>query len=110
METSKMKNMIVLRNPPSNLIEEAIIILKSNKKVQELKYIESRKINQQNMAKEKDYIIKEAESVITNYISKIENKDERKNYIKFEKKYKTLKKYSIIATIMLIVLIIKIII
>ena len=33
METSKLKNMVVLRNLPSNIVEEAIIILKTNKKV-----------------------------------------------------------------------------
>ena len=33
MEESKLKNMVVLKNLPSNLIEEVIVILKSNKKV-----------------------------------------------------------------------------
>ena len=28
METSKMKNMVVLKNLPSNMIEEAIVIFK----------------------------------------------------------------------------------
>ena len=78
MEISKMKNMIILKNPPSNLVEEAIIILKSNRKVQELKYTEIKKNNQSNNLKEKDYIIKEAESVISNYISKVENKEKQK--------------------------------
>ena len=32
MEESKLKNMVVLKNLPSNLVEEAIIVLKSNKK------------------------------------------------------------------------------
>ena len=36
METSNMKNMVVLKNLPSNLVEEAIIILKSSKKVKKL--------------------------------------------------------------------------
>ena len=31
MEKSQMKNMVILKNLPSNLIEEAIVILKSNK-------------------------------------------------------------------------------
>ena len=30
METSKMKNMVVLKNLPSNMIEEAIVIFKEN--------------------------------------------------------------------------------
>ena len=106
METSNMKNMIILKNPPSNLVEEAIIILKSNKKVQELKYIENKKVINKEALKEKDYIIKEAESVISNYISKIEDKNKRK--INIEKKYNKLRKYSITATIMLIIALIKI--
>ena len=40
METSNMKNMVVLRNLPSNLVEEAIVILKSSKKVRKLEKIE----------------------------------------------------------------------
>ena len=33
METSKMKNMVVLKNLPSNMIEEAIVIFKENSKI-----------------------------------------------------------------------------
>ena len=40
METSNMKNMVILKNLPSNLVEEAIVILKSNKKVKKLEKIE----------------------------------------------------------------------
>ena len=40
METSKLKNMVVLRNLPSNLVDEAIIVLKSNKKIKKLEKIE----------------------------------------------------------------------
>lgn len=32
METSNMKNIVVLKNLPSNIVEEAIVILKGNKK------------------------------------------------------------------------------
>ena len=35
METSKLKNMVVLKSVPSNIIEEAIIVLKKNIKVKE---------------------------------------------------------------------------
>ena len=40
METGTMKNMIILKNLPSNLVEEAIVILKSSKKVKKLEKIE----------------------------------------------------------------------
>ena len=32
METSNLKNMVVLKNLPSNIVDEAIIVLKANKK------------------------------------------------------------------------------
>ena len=33
MESSDMKNMVVLKNLPSNMVEEAIIIFKENQRV-----------------------------------------------------------------------------
>ena len=70
METSKMKNMVVLKNLPSNLVEEAIVILKSSKKVKKLEKIEkNKKINKnETVKKEKDYILKEAEMLVNSYI------------------------------------------
>lgn len=43
METSNMKNMVILKNLPSNLVEEAIVILKSSKKVRKLEKIEKKR-------------------------------------------------------------------
>lgn len=43
---SDMKNMIVLKNLPSNLVEEAIIILKENNKIHKYQTISS---NEENM-------------------------------------------------------------
>ena len=40
MEVSNMKNIVVLKNLPSNIVEEAIIILKTNKEAKRLEYIE----------------------------------------------------------------------
>ena len=57
MESSNMKNMVILKNLPSNLVEEAIIILKSNKKAKKLEKIDkNNKIEKnENTAKEKLY-------------------------------------------------------
>ena len=76
METSNLKNMVVLKNLPSNIVDEAIIVLKANKKTKKLQKIENKKIleNQENK-KDKEYILKEAEMIVNNYISKIENKE-----------------------------------
>lgn len=105
MESSKLKNMVVLRNLPSNIVDEAIIVLKTNKKVKKLQKIEkSKKIqNNENVKKDKEYILKEAEMLVNNYISKIENTDKKEIFNKNSKeKYNKLKKYSIIVTIMCI--------
>ena len=40
MESSNMKNIVVLKNLPSNMVEEAIIILKETQRVKEKEFIE----------------------------------------------------------------------
>lgn len=103
MEVSNMKNIIVLKNLPSNIVEEAIVILKTNKEAKKLEYIEKNsKVNINSEKKTKEYMVREAESVISSYISKIEkNRNEKIPNLNMEKKYKKLKIYSIIASIML---------
>ena len=103
MEASKLKNMVVLKNLPSNIIDEAIIILKGNQRVKKLQKIEQSKKVQGNesVKKDKEYILKEAEMLVNNYISKIENKDKKNIFNKDAKeKYNKLKKYAIVMTIM----------
>ena len=62
METSNMKNMVVLKNLPSNLVEEAIVILKSSKKAKKLEKIQKNHNvpKGQDKKREKDYVLKEA--------------------------------------------------
>jgi len=86
-----MKNMVILKNLPSNIIEEAFVILKPNKKIKPIKPVES------NLNREEDYIVKEAENVISNYITNVENETKIKsNHIKkLESKYNRLKKLTI---------------
>ena len=106
METSNLKNMVVLKNLPSNIVDEAIIVLKANKKTKKLQKIENKKIleNQENK-KDKEYILKEAEMIVNNYISKIENKENDKIVISKDTdgKYKKLKKYAIATTLLCII-------
>ena len=101
METSKLKNMVVLRNLPSNLVDEAIIVLKSNKKIKKLEKIEkNRGTSLEKTKKDKEYILKEAEMIVNEYMSKIENKDKKEIFNKEAKiKYKILRKYAIVTTI-----------
>ena len=43
MEKSKMKNIVILKNLPSNLIEEAFVVVKSRKVARNLEYIDGKK-------------------------------------------------------------------
>lgn len=107
MSTESMKNMVVLKNLPSNIVDEAIVILKPNVKLKSLDLVENKK-ESKNVKNEKEqnskkYIINEAEMVLSNYLNKIEN--EKKNIAriskKIENKYKRVRGISIVLGIML---------
>ena len=100
---NKMKNIVVLKNLPSNLVEEAFVILKSRKNVKTLEYIDKKENRKIDDANKNEYIIREAESVISNYISLMEKKDKKEDNKKLNRKYKRLKVYSIIVTLFLAV-------
>jgi hypothetical protein len=135
MKTDVMKNVIILKNLPSNLIDEAIVIVKDKKKIKDINYSEfikdggekfSSSVNRQTSnrviqgyMKEEDlkkledtkkedrkYVIKEAEIVVTNYLSKIDNKMPEKRIKRLEKSYKRAKKMSIILGIISVISII----
>ena len=75
MEPKIMKNMVILRDLPSNIVEEAFIIFKDNVKIHKKEKVEKNKIiGKGEKPKSKDYMIKEAEIVIQEYISRIEKK------------------------------------
>lgn len=111
MTNSNLKNIVVLNNLPSNLIEEAIIVLKSSKYIKRLELIDMKSSMAYKSNKEKsDYVIKEAENIVCNYIAKLEkNQNVKKSDINIEKKYKNIKIYSIIISFLLIICITKII-
>lgn len=111
MEKGQMKNIVVLKNLPSNLVDEAIVILKPNKVARKLEYIdkkETKETKEKSTKKqnEKDYIIREVESVISNYIDKIEEKEKNNKKFLKDQRHKTLQIYSIVATIGLILFLI----
>lgn len=106
-----LKNIVVLKDLPSNIVEEAIIILKGDKKKIEClkKQIKNDAIKKQTKSidKPKDYIVKEAQMVISNYISNIENqkvlKNNKKNNSKLEKRYKLMKIATVVMFIALVI-------
>lgn len=88
---SDMKNMIVLKNLPSNLVEEAIVILKENNKIHKYQTISPNEQNLEEEEKEQTgYIVKDAEMVIKSYLDRIENNSPKKERTikKLEKRYK----------------------
>ena len=99
MDISKMKNMVVLKNLPSNIVDEAYVVLKSSKKAKKLEKIENfkNKNKEDETSKNKEYVVKEAELLIEDYINKVEDIDNslemnssfKKHNIK-NKKYKRL--------------------
>lgn len=107
MEASKMKNMVVLKNLPSNLVEEAIVILKSGKKVKKLEKIEKNKRTENNNTTERmnqDYVLKEAEMLVANYITSLEKQENKTIKItNTNKKYKRLKQYAYISSFIIFI-------
>ena len=102
METSKMKNMVVLKNLPSDMIEEAIVIFKENSKIKAKDVINKSNQLSQVQGKSKDIIFKEAEMLVNDYVKRVESSKNRKI---FDKKIndKFLKKYSVVITILFII-------
>ena len=90
MNASKMKDMILIKDLPSNIVKEAYIVLKPHIKLKQK--IE----NLNNNLKEQYpvYIVKEAENVISNYLSELENSKKIRNLEveKIKKKYGNLKR------------------
>lgn len=120
MNTENIKNVIILKNLPSNLIDEAIVVIKNKKKVKDInmsnlikdggenfsafdekqgkskiiqgymKEEDLRKI-EKNKKEDRKYVIKEAELVVFNYINKIEKPSSDRKMKKLERDYKRIK-------------------
>ena len=101
MEDIDLKNMIILKDLPSNIVKEAYVVFKSNKMIKKFQ-----KINKKNETKQIDldsednqYAIKEAEMLVLDYIEKVEKSE--KEVILNSKINKKLKKYAYIASIIM---------
>lgn len=107
MKETNLKNMVVLKNFPSNIVEEAIVILKDNKNIRKTQTVDFNKEmgNSSKRKEEKDYLIKEAEMLINEYSYKVEEdsaKEEMKIKNNIQKRYRRLKIYSCIISILII--------
>lgn len=87
MDIGQMKNIVVLKNLPSNIVDEAIMVLKPNKKVKNIQYIKRSEEKEKVQKPESGYIVKEAEMLISNYLKEIEESRNLKKTNNWEKKY-----------------------
>lgn len=107
MGQNGLKNMIVLKDFQSNIVEEAIIILKRNINIKENKKTEKSKESENKglkTEKKNDYILKEAEMLISNYVSKLEKNKKDKEILqnKINKKCKRFKKIIVLMSAIII--------
>ena len=122
MSKENTRNVIILKNLPSNLVDEAIIVVKDKKKIEnymkesEYKDVINYKTGNngviygdmnteslkkiENIKKEdRKYVIKEAEIVVSNYIKRIEDNLEDKKVDRLRKSYKKTRKLNVFLAI-----------
>lgn len=78
MDISQMKNIIVLKDLPSNIVDEAIVVLKSGVKFKNLETSDAKHKNNfsEDQGSNSETAIKEAEFIVENYLNGLENKKE----------------------------------
>lgn len=107
MNVSQMKNILVLKDLPSNIVDEAIIILKNHKIVKKKEIVESTgttKKFEDNFNGSNELAVKEAESLIQDYLKKLEkSKMEKKHTNTILNKYRKLQVVSILLTIISVI-------
>lgn len=109
MDKNNLKNIVVLKNLPSNIVDEAIVILKPNKKIKKVEVFEKSN-NKKNINQELNnnmHIVNEAEMLVNQYICELEKKGKNPNTDSLIKeKYQRLKKYSFVSSLILLMSII----
>ena len=75
MEDIDLKNMVILKDLPSNIVKEAYVVFKSNKMIKKFQKINKNPEKKQVKREDEDsqYAIKEAEMLVSEYIERIEN-------------------------------------
>ncbi len=85
MQVNKTNNIVFLKNVESNIIDEAIVILKDNIQIDKLKE------NEEKSENKKINILKEAEVIINHKLTEQNAKFEKYKVKKLEKKNRILK-------------------
>lgn len=99
MDKIDMKNTIVLKDLPSNIIKEAYVVLKSNKDVKQIQKKE--KNNKKKSKNKQEYVVKEAELIVLDFINEFEKSEN--DVILNSKINQKLKRYMYIASIIMII-------
>jgi len=92
-----LRNIVILKDLPSNVIEEAFVVLKKNQKVRKLEHIDNKNNNfvcEKNGEDDNEFIIREAELLLADYIDDCDYEENSIYKINnnFEKKYKRMKR------------------
>lgn len=96
------KNMVILKNLPSNIVQEAYVVLKTKSQARKLQKIEKDRAKE-GIEKQEEYIVKEAEMIVEEYVNKIQNQDKKVIVnLKSKKSYKRLKNYAFISSTIII--------
>lgn len=107
MDINKMRNIVILKDLPSNLVEEAFVVLKKNQKIRRMQYAdnEAENFSDSDRENEDEYVVKEAELVISRYINELESQDllGKKMNGNLTKKYKNLRIFTTILAIVFII-------
>ena len=108
MDINNMRNIVILKNLPSNLVDEAFVVLKKNQRIKKLEYVENKSDNfseDKNKTNQDEYVVREAELVISNYINTLENQDFKglKMNSDLAKKYIRLRRFSYVLGIILLI-------
>lgn len=102
MNISKMKNIIVLKDLPSNIIDEAIVILKNGSRIKHhVGGITEGSLQEKTLDGNYETAIKEAEFIVADYMKKLEAPNESRKKIKnVNIQYKKLKIFSAVLGVM----------
>lgn len=102
MVNNKLKNIIVLKGMASNVVQEAIVILRPNIEFEKCNSLYKNKENNLFNNKKKS-VVSEAEYVINNYIKEIETTNSKRKSRRLEKRYKLSKILNVILFISFII-------
>jgi hypothetical protein len=82
MQNNKLKNTIVLKGMASNVVDEAIVVLKPNVK---LKVPKTNGTEREN-GKREEFILKEAENVVNEYVNRLKREEILKSHEDLKRK------------------------